>query len=78
MLQKIMLFINVLTAIYERIKYENNNVHYFNINLKKSCPRVWGRRLPIKKLWGKTVSLTVVASDSSMINNLHLFRGLPC
>ena len=32
-LQKYMLFINMLTAFHERMKYDNN-MHYFNITLK--------------------------------------------
>ena len=69
-----MLFINyVLTAFYECTKYENNNVHYFNINLDNRLAPSCGDDGP---LLGARGPLTIFASDSSMINNVHLFCGL--
>ena len=66
-----MLLINVLTAFYERMKYENNMC----ITLKTVLPQGVGKTAPFL---GQDSPLTVFASDTSMIHNFHIFCGLRC
>ena len=64
-----MLFINVLAAFYERMKYDNNYVHYFNITLKT---RLAPGCLEDGLLLGARRSPHSFASDSSMIHSYFM------
>ena len=66
-----MLFINVLTAFYQRMKYENNMCIILTSTLRTVLPQGVGKTVP--SLLGQDGPLTISVSDSSMIHYFHIF-----
>ena len=72
MLQKNMLFINVLAAFYKRMKYETICVIFLHQPQKSVLPQGVGKTVPYL---GQDGPLTVVAAYSSTTHDLNLFCG---